>query len=86
MPIPKYNRGVNYQYERLTRQLGWEKHLSTHCGRKTFAVTMCAELGINLEMCAELMGITVVTCAKNYYRITNDAINKEIREKWANVV
>lgn len=58
------------------------KRISTHCGRKTFAITMCAEKGISLEVCAALMGITVSVCEKSYYSVTQKKIEDEILNKW----
>lgn len=58
------------------------KHLTSHGGRHTFAVTMCADQGIGVEVCAELMGITVATCAKTYYKVTKNKIAQECMEAW----
>lgn len=58
------------------------KKITTHCGRHTFAVTMCSERGISAETCSELMGITLKTCVENYYRITNRKIDKECFGAW----
>lgn len=61
------------------------KHLTTHSGRHTFAVTLCAEHGIGLEVCAELMGITTAICAKTYYRVTQEKIFSEAKKAWADL-
>lgn len=58
------------------------KHVTPHTGRHTFAVTLCAEQGIGLEVCAELMGITIDTCYKSYYRVTKTKIAKECITAW----
>lgn len=68
----------------VLRQHGIKKKITTHCGRKTFAVTMCAGKGIALTTCAELMGITVTVCEENYYRITKRRIDAEVIEAWSN--
>ena len=60
-----------------------KKYLTTHSGRHTFAVTLYADRGIGLEVCAELMGTTVATCQQAYYRVTKSKIAKECNEKWA---
>lgn len=59
-----------------------KKKISTHTGRHSFAITMCAEQGISAETCAELMGITVKTCIENYYRVTNRKIDAECLRAW----
>lgn len=61
---------------------GIKKKISTHTGRKTFAVTMCSEMGISLEVCATIMGITMDVCMKNYYSVTPKKIEDELKSKW----
>lgn len=81
-PLPPATRDINYQLKRLVRKHDLDKHLSSHCARKTFAVTRCASLGINLKQCAQYMGITVAICEQNYYRITEETAHKMAIEKW----
>jgi site-specific recombinase XerD len=61
---------------------GIKKKITTHTGRHTFAITMCADQGISAETCSELMGITIKTCVENYYKITNRKIDKECLGAW----
>ncbi len=61
---------------------GIKKKLTTHSGRHSFAITMCAEQGISSETCSELMGITVATCINSYYRVTNRKIDGECLKAW----
>ncbi len=58
------------------------KHLTSHTGRHTFAISLCADRGISSETCAELMGITINTCVENYYRISNRKIDSETLKAW----
>lgn len=74
---------INRSLKDIAPKIKAEKYLTTHSGRHTFAVTLCADQGIGLEVCAELMGITVATCQKAYYRVTKTKIAKECNEKWA---
>lgn len=67
----------------ISKRLKIKKHLTPHIGRHTFAVTMCADQGIGVELCAELMGITVNTCIKNYYRVSRGKIQAECSKAWA---
>jgi integrase len=66
----------------LKGMAGIKKRITTHTGRHTFAITMCAEKGISAETCSELMGITIATCVNNYYRVTNRKIDKECLGAW----
>ena len=61
---------------------GIQKKISSHTARHSFAITLCAEQGISAETCAELMGITLVTCVNNYYKVTNRKIDKECLQAW----
>lgn len=85
LPLTEPPRALNWQLERLVRFTKLNKHLSTHCGRKTFAVTLCSTLGIDLKTCADIMGITVAICEKNYYRVTNQKIHKEVMQVWGDL-
>jgi site-specific recombinase XerD len=73
---------INDLLRDLLPEIGITRHITTHCARHTFAVTMCAERGISCEVCAELMGITVQTCAETYYKVTNVKIEKEVVKAW----
>lgn len=64
---------------------GINKKISSHTGRHTFAITMCAEQGVSMEVCATLMGITVAVCEQNYYSVTPKKIEDEIINKWKGV-
>lgn len=68
---------INRTLKDIAKLCKIKKLLTTHVGRHTFAITMCAEQGISAETCAELMGITVATCVENYYKVTNRKIDKE---------
>lgn len=73
---------INRALKDIANRLKIKKHLTTHCGRHTFAVTICAENGIGVEVCAELMGITVQTCVNNYYKTTKAKIDAECVKAW----
>lgn len=73
---------INRTLKDLAIDAGINKHLSTHCARHSFAITLCAERGVSVETCAELMGITVSTCAKNYYKVTPFKIFQEANKAW----
>lgn len=82
-PITIYEQDFNNRLKDICKKLGIKKKFTTHSGRHTFAVTMCAEKGISAETCAELMGITVQTCVDNYYRVTPEKIRIETARAWA---
>lgn len=73
---------INRTLKDIAIALGINKHLTTHCARHSFAITICAEQGIGVEVAAELMGITVATCVNNYYKTTKTKIDAECRKAW----
>lgn len=83
VPLQIEEPTINEKIKVIAEKIQIEKYLTSHCARKTFAVTMCADNGISLEVCATLMGITVDVCFKNYYRITDYKINKEVITAWS---
>lgn len=73
---------INDTLKKVAKLIKSNKHLTTHTGRHTFAITMCAEKGISLETCAAMMGITVQVCYENYYRVTAYKIKTETEKAW----
>jgi site-specific recombinase XerD len=82
IPLTISEPEINRSLKDIAPKIKAEKYLTTHSGRHTFAVTFCADQGIGLEVCAELMGITVDTCQRAYYRVTKGKIARECNEKW----
>lgn len=84
-PLTIEEHSINRSIQELARKLKFKKHLTSHCARKTFAVTMCADQGIGVEVCATLMGITVAVCVNNYYRVSGAKINAECLRAWDSI-
>ncbi len=76
---------LNEKLKVIAGKLGIMKKLTSHSGRHTFAITLCAEMGMSSENCANLMGITVKTCIDNYYRVTRDKLDSATRHAWKNL-
>lgn len=81
----KWTPTLNENLKRIAKALKIEKRISTHCARKTFAITMCVERGISSETCAVLMGITHEVCVKNYYETTPVKIEREVIAAWSDL-
>ena len=73
---------LNEKLKLLANKQSIKKHLTTHTGRHTFAITLCADRGVSSETCAELMGIKIATCVENYYRVSNRKIDAETVKAW----
>lgn len=85
LPLDIEEQVINRTLKELANTLKIKKHLTSHCARKTFAVTMCADQGIGVEVCASLMGITVAVCVQNYYRVSGAKINAECLRAWESI-
>lgn len=85
VPLTIEEPTINRTLKEIGKLIGTSKHLTSHVGRKSFAVTMCAERGISSEVCATLMGITIPVCVQNYYEITPNKIEKEVLKAWEDI-
>jgi hypothetical protein len=81
-PLKTSEPEINKSLKKITKDLKINKHISTHCARKTFAVTLCLDRGMSSETAATLMGITLSTFVQNYSRITPEKIKQEALQAW----
>ncbi len=86
LPLTIQEPTINEKLKVIAKQLKIKKRITTHTGRHTFAITLCANRGISCETAAELMGITVKTCLENYYKVTGYKINAETARAWEGLV
>lgn len=82
IPLEVSEPTVNKSLKTIADHLKIKKRLSTHSGRRTFAVTMCLERGISSETAAKLMGITLAVFEKNYSFISSEKIEMETSKAW----
>lgn len=73
---------VNIYLKEIMAELKINKHITTHCGRHTFAVTLCLGMGVSSETAAKIMGITLQTFVDNYSQVTQDKITLETERAW----
>lgn len=73
---------INRRLKDIATELKIDKRVTSHTGRHTFAISVCADRGISAETCSELMGITIATAVENYYRVTNRKIDAETDKAW----
>ncbi len=85
VPLVHTEATINRSVKKIAKELKINKHLSTHCARKTFAVTMCLERGISSETAAKLMAITLAVFEKNYSFVTSEKIQLETSKAWGNL-
>jgi site-specific recombinase XerD len=82
VPLTIKESTINRNLKVIANELKIEKSLSTHCGRKSFAVTLCLERGVSSETTAKLMGITLAVFEKSYSFITKERIRDETAKAW----
>ncbi len=82
LPLTIEEPTINEKLKKIAAKLGIKKHITSHTGRHTFAITMCAEQGVSSETCAELMAITIKTCVDNYYKVSALKIKNETMAAW----
>lgn len=81
----KRSDSMDKAFRRIAKRLEINKHLSTHCCRHTFAVTICLNRGISSETAAFLMAITLKTFVNNYSMVTPYKIRKETEAAWGDL-
>lgn len=82
VPLTLREATINEKVKEIAKKLGIRKHITTHTGRHTFAVTVCLNQKISSETAAKLMGITLDTFVNNYSQVTQSKIDKETQEAW----
>lgn len=74
---------INEKLKLIAKDLKIKKHLTSHSGRHSFAVTICLQNKVSSETAAELMGITLQTFVDNYSQVTDEKIDRETKEAWS---
>jgi len=85
LPLRLKEPTINEKIKEIAKRedVAIKKHLTTHTGRHTFAVTICLGNKVSSETAAELMGITLKTFVDNYSQVTEEKIFRETMEAWA---
>lgn len=81
-PLTIDEHTVNKKLKIIAGDLKINKRLTCHSARHTFAIEICANRGLSVEVTAEVMGITVQTAIENYYKVTQRKINEEVLRAW----
>lgn len=82
VPLTLAEATLNEKVKVIAEIIGLDKHLTTHTGRHTFAVTICLNNKVSSETAAELMGITLQTFVDNYSQVTDEKIDRETKDAW----
>jgi site-specific recombinase XerD len=86
VPLTLAEPTINEKLKDVAKKLKINKHITTHTGRHTFAVTICLGNRLSSETSAELMGITLQTFVANYSQVTQIKIDAETEEAWSGLL
>lgn len=67
---------------------GIKKQLTTHCGRHTYATSVCLANGVSIENVAKMLGHSDTKMTRHYARVLDKSILKDMRkvnERYKNV-
>lgn len=81
-PLTIDEHTVNRKLKFIADKLGIKKRLTCHSARHTFAIEICANRGLSVEVTASVMGISIETAIENYYKVTQRKINEEVLRAW----
>lgn len=85
LPITIPEPMLNLRLKAIAKTLKIKKHITSHTGRHTFAITICLANKLSSETAAELMGITLKTFVGNYSQVSDAKIDRETKAAWDNL-
>lgn len=83
-PVPirsSYNRSLRT----IARRAGLSFEPSSHCGRHTFATSVCLSQGVPIETLSKMLGHKHITTTQIYAKITNDKIKRDMENLQARI-
>lgn len=69
---------VDRSLKRIAVLCGIEKKLTFHCGRHTYATTICLMNGVSLETLSKMLGHKRITTTQTYAKVTQPMIDREV--------
>ncbi|WCT11008.1 site-specific integrase [Mucilaginibacter jinjuensis] len=78
--LPKLsNQKANAYLKEITKALGWNKYLTYHCARHTFATTVTLTNGVPIETVGQMLGHKSIRSTQIYARVTDTKVSKDMR-------
>ena len=77
LPVPT-NQKMNAYLKEIADLMGFDKHLSTHTARHTFATTVTLSNQVSMEVVSKMLGHSSIDMTKRYARIVDDLISKDM--------
>jgi site-specific recombinase XerD len=79
MILPKYsNQKLNKYLKEVAQICNISKILTSHCGRHTFATTICLNNGIPIETVSKLLGHSSLATTQIYAKITDRKVSEDM--------
>ena len=69
---------VDRSLKRIAVLCGIDKKLTFHCGRHTYATTICLMNGVSLETLSKMLGHKRITTTQTYAKVTQPMIDREV--------
>ena len=77
-PVPSHSDNMNRCLQRIAKQCGITKRITSHMGRHTMATTVCLSQGVPIETVSQMLGHSCITTTQIYAKITNEKISKDM--------
>lgn len=79
LPVPT-NQKMNSYLKEIADLCGIKKQLTTHCGRHTYATSVCLANGVSIENVAKMLGHSDTKMTRHYARVLDKSILKDMRK------
>lgn len=79
--LPKMsNQKANAYLKEITKTLSWEKYLTFHCARHTFATTVTLTNGVPIETVGQMLGHKNIKSTQIYARVTETKVSRDMEK------
>lgn len=79
IPVPT-NQKMNAYLKEIADLCGIKKNLTTHCARHTFATTVTLANGVSMESVSKMLGHSSILITRNYAKVLDETIGKEMEQ------
>ena len=79
-PVLNVCDNMNRCLQRIAKQAGITKRVTTHLGRHTFATTVTLSQGVPIETVSQMLGHSNIQTTQIYAKITNEKISRDMAD------
>lgn len=76
---PLTNQQANKQLKEITSSMHWNKRLTFHCARHTFATTVTLTNGVPIETVGQMLGHKNIRSTQIYARVTKTKVSRDMQ-------